>query len=126
MSAAGQTAALREFFGRVYAKLWPTRVAIFGCTTGGDLESVDPAVTDSVVGVDINPTYLSIARDRFQPTFGARLTLIVGDVLQVEVPPHGFDLVHAALLLEYVEPEPLFARMARWLAPGGTCSVVTQ
>jgi hypothetical protein len=35
-------------------------------------------------------------------------------------------MLHAALLLEYVEPLSLLRRIDRWLCPEGHCSVVTQ
>ena len=126
MRAAGQSAALCEFFAHVYSELSPARVAVLGCTTGSDLESIDPTVTETVIGVDINPAYLAVARERLEGRLGSRLRLVEGDVLQVELLPMRFDLIHAALLLEYVEPAPLFARLVRWLADGGPCSVVTQ
>ena len=59
-------------------------------------------------------------------TTGSDLQLVTGDVLRVDLPRAGFDLVHAALVLEYVDPLLLFRRIHRWLAPGGACSVVTQ
>ena len=35
-------------------------------------------------------------------------------------------LIHAALLLEYIEPSAVLQRVAGWLAPGGVFSVVLQ
>lgn len=125
MCSIGQSTVLREFFCRVYKESSPTRLAILGCTTGGDLQHVDPTVTGMVVGVDINPAYIEIARARFT-TLGSRLHLVNGDVMEVDLPAVQFDLVHAALLLEYVEPLSLLRRIHRWLSPEGTCSVVTQ
>jgi len=125
MTAIGQSAALRDLFSRLYCERSPTRLAILGCTTGSDLQRIDPAVTEMVVGVDISPDYLEIARERLS-ALGPRLHLVQGDVLQVELPPVQFDLVHAALLLEYVDPVSLFRRMYRWLSASGTCSVITQ
>jgi SAM-dependent methyltransferase len=125
MSAVGQSAALRDLFGRVYAEVRPARLAILGCTTGSDLELVDPAMTEVVAGVDLNPDYLDIARARWG-ALGPRLHLVRGDVLQAELPPGPYDLVHAALLLEYVEPNALLRRIHQWLSPDGTCSLVTQ
>jgi SAM-dependent methyltransferase len=125
MSAIGQSGALRALFLRVYAERAPKRLAILGCGTGGDLQLVDPAATELAVGVDVNPEYLSLARARLG-ALGARLQLVEGDVLDVELEPRAFDLVHAALLLEYVDPLSLFRRIHGWLAPRGACSVVTQ
>jgi SAM-dependent methyltransferase len=123
MAEVGQSAPLRSWFGRLYRALRPRRLAIVGCTTGGDLEEVDPAVTETIVGIDINPAFLEIARRRWA---SLQPRLIQADALQVELPEAGFDLVHAALVLEYVEPAALFPRLFQWLDERGTCSVVTQ
>lgn len=125
MSAIGQSAVLREVFARVYTEIRPSRLAILGCATGDDLCLVDPAVTELVVGVDINANYLEIARRR-SAALGTRVHLVHGDVLQAELPRVPFDLVHAALLLEYVDPESLFRRTYQWLSPDGACSLITQ
>jgi SAM-dependent methyltransferase len=125
MSAIGQSGALRALFMRAYAERAPRRLAVLGCGTGGDLQLVDPAATELAVGVDINPAYLELARARLGALV-PRLRLVEGDVLRVELEPGGFDLVHAALLLEYVDPLSLFRRVHGWLAPRGACSIVTQ
>ena len=125
MAAIGQSAVLRDLFSLVYAERRPLRLAILGCGTGSDLQQVDPAVTEVVVGVDINPDYLEIAKGR-SSALGPRLHLVCGDVLTAELPPVQLDLVHAALLLEYVDQVSLFQRMYQWLSPDGACSVITQ
>ena len=124
MRTVGQSAVLRAAFARVYSVLRPKRLAVLGCTTCDDLRLVDPAVTELAVGVDLNPAYLAIARERAAP-LGPRLRLIEGDVLRVELPGE-LELVHAALLLEYVDPLSLFRRALGWLGPRGVLSVVTQ
>ena len=125
MGAAGQAAVLGDAFSRVYADVRPSHLAVLGCTTGSDLARIDPTVTELAVGVDINPDYLEIARRRLN-ALGPRLHLILGDVLKVELPPVSFELVHAALLLEYVEPRSFFRRVFQWMSPEGTCSMITQ
>ena len=125
MEAVGQAAPLRAIFADVYAARRPRRLAILGCTTGRDLLAIDPAVTEHVVGVDVNPAYAEAAR-RNGAALGARLRVVVGNVSRVELAPASFDLVCAALLLEYVEPLAFFKRARGWLAPGGALSVVTQ
>jgi len=125
MSAIGQSAALRDLFSRIYDERRPRRLAVLGCTTGSDLLRVDPAVTELAVGVDLNPGYLEIAKGRLT-ALAPRLHLVHGDVLHAELPPVLFDLVHAALLLEYVDPLSLFRRVYEWLSPEGACSVISQ
>ena len=125
MAEIGQASALRDIFMRAYADTRPRRLLVVGCTTGRDFEVVDPDVTEKSVGVDVNREYLEIARrrlDRLLP----HVELVHGDVLCAALPSAEFDLVHAALLFEYVDPTTLFRRIVEWLAPDGVCSTVTQ
>ena len=125
MAAVGQTAALRELFSSVYWSVKPRRLAVLGCTTGADFDATDPAVTDVATGVDINERYLEVAADRLTAT-GRHVHLVCGDVLKVELSEAPFDLVHAALLLEYLDPVALFRRVHQWLAPSGRFSIIIQ
>jgi predicted TPR repeat methyltransferase len=120
-----QLAPLSEAFGQVYRSVRPARLALLGCATGNGLEHVDPAVTVRAVGLDLNIQYVAVARQRFRH-LGARLELYCGDVLSASLDPAAFDLVHAALLFEYVHPELLARSIGGWMAPGGACSVVLQ
>jgi len=120
-----QLGALSAIFAKVYGAVRPARLAVLGCATGNGLEHVDRAVTRSVLGVDVNIQYLAVARQRFL-ALGPALELYCEDVLRVRLRPASTDLVHAALLFEWVDPLPLAERIAAWLAPGGACSVVVQ
>src|SRR4051794_31835401 len=84
MAEIGQSAALRSIFQRVYAESRPARVLILGCTTGKDFALLDPEVTTSAIGVDVNAAYLATARSALGH-LGAAVTLIEGDVLTVEL-----------------------------------------
>ena len=120
-----QLAPLSSAFQEAYLAAQPDRVLVLGCSTGNGLEHVNPAVTQRIVGVDVNLQYLGIARQRYFH-LGPRLELFCSDAEKFRSPPATFDLVHAALLFEYLMPEPLVRRISEWLAPGGTCSVVLQ
>jgi len=121
----GQLGALSDAFGQIYRSVRPARLALLGCATGNGLERVDPAITVRAVGVDLNIQYVAVARQRFR-ALGARLELYCGDVLSARLDAGSFDLVHAALLFEYVHPELLARAIGGWVAPGGSCSVVLQ
>ena len=95
-------APLSTIFARVYAARRPRRLAVLGVATGNGLDHVSPIITGRVVGVDLNLSYLAVARQRFM-RLGATLELLHGDLEKVDLPPRGFDLVHAALVLEYVD-----------------------
>ena len=120
-----QLAPLATLFQEAWLGAQPDRLLVPGCGTGNGLEHVDPAVTRRVVGLDVNLQYLGIARQRFFH-LGTRLELYCSTVAAWRHPPQAFDHVHAALLLEYLHPEPLVAQLCGWLAPGGTLSVVLQ
>jgi SAM-dependent methyltransferase len=119
-----QLAPLSAIFQEAYLAAQPDRVLLLGCATGNGLEHVDPSVTQRVVGVDVNLQYLGIARQRFF-SLGPRLELYCADATTwKEGPAGGFDLVHAALLFEYLFPEVLVRRIAEWLSDAGTCTAV--
>jgi SAM-dependent methyltransferase len=120
-----QLEPLSAIFQEAYAAAQPDRLLLLGCATGNGLEHVTPAVTKRIVGVDVNLQYLGVARQRFIG-LGARLELYCAEAEKFRASPGSFDLVHAALLFEYLYPEPLVRRIAEWLAPEGVCSVVLQ
>ncbi len=120
-----QLGVLDRITGTIYKEISPRRVAILGCGTGNGFGHVDPAVTERLVGVDINPAYLEIARSRYQNLEGIiELCCFYAEKCAFE--KESFDMVHAALLLEYLDTEPMIARIASWLAPGGVASIVLQ
>jgi len=125
MAAVGQSDALRKIFAGIYAEITPRRVLVLGCTTGQDLALVDPQVTQRAVGVDLNCQYLDAARIQLA-SLGETLDLIHDDVLTVDLAAASFDLIHAALIFEYVDRNALLRRIRGWLAPDGVCSIVTQ
>lgn len=103
----------------------PRAVLVLGCSTGNGFEHVDAAVTRRVTGVDVNPAYLQRLRERFpNPAFA--LDVQCADLGDYAFEPAAFDLVHAGLVLEYLEWPRLLPRLAETLRPGGTFSVVLQ
>ena len=120
-----QLAPLSAIFQEVYLATQPDRVLLLGCATGNGLEHVNPAVTQKATGVDVNLQYLGIARQRFMH-LGTKLELFCSEAEKFRAAPGSFDLIHAALIFEYLHPEPLVRRIAEWLAPGGTCCAVVQ
>lgn len=103
----------------------PRSLLVLGCSTGNGFEHVDSRVTSRVVGVDINPVYLQRLVERFQhPSFD--LDVQCADLVSYGFEPGAFDLVHAALVFEYVEWSLLLPRMVGTLRPRGALSVVLQ
>jgi SAM-dependent methyltransferase len=117
----GQTQFLSAVFGEILEEVRPAALAVLGCATGNGFERVDRTRTRRAVGVDINPEYLEIARRRFPGLELARADLTVDDL-----PPGPFDLIHAALILEYAAPRIIVPKAVARLGPGGVFSAVIQ
>lgn len=122
-AGADLLAPLSALFAKVYAARRPGRLAVLGVATGNGLEHVDPALTRRTVAVDVNLSYLAVTRQRFM-RLGPSLQLLCADAEKVELEPGGFDLVHAALVLEWLDLRVILPRVASWLAPGGAFSAV--
>lgn len=120
-----ELSALSTIFAKVYAARQPRRLAVLGVGTGNGLEHVDLQLTGRVVGMDVNLSYLAVARQR-QRRLGAALDLRCVDVERAQLEAGRFDLAHAALVLEYVDVRVVVPRVASWLAPGGAFTAVLQ
>jgi len=120
-----QLAPLSALFQEAYLGAQPDRLLVVGSATGNGLEHVDPAVTRRIVGLDVNLQYLGVCRQRFFH-LGPRLELYCTAASAWRCPPQSFDLIHAALIFEYLHPEPLVAQLASLLSDQGTVSVVLQ
>ena len=123
--AVGQQSVLSRLFGEVLDVVSPGVVLVLGCSTGNGLEHVNPTVTSRVVAVDINREYLARLSQRLpNPSF--QLDVRCGDAMEIDLECEAFDLVHAALIFEYVEWRVLLPRLANALKPGGVLSVILQ
>jgi SAM-dependent methyltransferase len=121
----GQHHVLNRLFGEVLRNARPRNVLVLGCSTGNGFEHIDPAVTSRVVGLDINPQFLRRLVERFpNPAFS--LDVRCADLSRCALEAAAFDLVHAALVFEYIESSPLLPRIAETLRVDGVLSVVLQ
>jgi trans-aconitate methyltransferase len=120
-----QRPVLSRLMGDAIESVRPRTMLVLGCSTGNGLEHVNPEVTSRVTVVDLNPAYLLRLGERF-PNPGFELDVQCADLADVVLEPEAFELVHAALVLEYVEWPLLVPRVASTLKPGGVLSVVLQ
>jgi ubiquinone/menaquinone biosynthesis C-methylase UbiE len=121
----GQSPVLNQIFAETVAEFCPLSMAVLGCSTGNGFEHIDPDVTQRVVGIDINPDYLNILEQRHRRRL-TQLELVCADIASCRLETRSFDLVHGALIFEYVEPERVLPGLATWLRAGGVLSVVLQ
>ena len=123
--AVNQYPVLSELLREALDAALPHDVLILGCSTGNGLEHVDPAITRRVSGVDVNPLFLQRVVEQF-PNPGFELDVRCADLADYTFEPEVFDLVHAGLVLEYLEWPPLLPSLVKTLRPRGTFSVVLQ
>jgi SAM-dependent methyltransferase len=123
--AVNQGPILNELLREALQDLRPRTVLVVGCSDGNGLEHVDPAITRSVTALDINPVFLARLGDRLSD-HGFQLDVRCADVASATFEPAAFDLIHAALLFEYVEWMGVLPRLVSALSIRGTFSVVLQ
>jgi SAM-dependent methyltransferase len=121
----GQYGVLNRLLRDALTTATPGTLLVLGCSAGNGLEHVDSAITSRVVAVDINPEYLKRLAERF-PQPGFELQLQCADLDDCQWAPATFDLVHAALVFEYVDWAALLQQVAVALRPAGMLSVVLQ
>jgi len=123
--SVNQRSVLNRLMREALEDVRPRAFLVLGCSTGNGLEHVDRSVTTRVTVVDINAAYLSRLADRF-PNPGFELEIRCADLNEAMLESNAFDLVHAALVCEYVSWQPLIPRVAQALTRGGALSVVLQ
>jgi ubiquinone/menaquinone biosynthesis C-methylase UbiE len=121
----GQLPVLNRIFGNVLKDVPSKSLAVLGCSTGNGFEHIDPQIVQRLVGVDINPEYLSILRYRYGDKF-PMLELICSDLDSFSCPDNSFDLIYAALIFEYVDFAKILKRVSKWLMTQGTLVAVLQ
>lgn len=121
----GQAQVLNRLFALTLAEYAPRSLVVLGCATGNGFEHIDPARTERVAAVDINPEYLAILRTRF----GARipcLNVIQADFTDPKLQIAPVSMVFAGLVFEYVTVIDALRNITRFMAPEATLVAVLQ
>lgn len=84
-------------------------IAVIGVAGGNGLEHCGERFK-LVYGIDVNPEYLKVCAQRFQPDMGEQLRLIVSDISEPESTLPEVELIVANLLIEYVRIELFCAK----------------
>ena len=121
----GQLQVLNQLFKVVLEEHRPESLAVLGCSTGNGFEHIDPSTTRRVVGIDINPSYLGVARKRFLGSL-PMLELLEEDFTSATFAIHPVSLVFAALVFEYVGIGEAVRSISRSLTPGGVLVAALQ
>ena len=121
----GQLSILKQIFADTVITFSPQCLAVVGCATGNGFDHIDPKVTQRVIGIDINKAYLDILRNRYIHHL-SELELICSDITSCTLQSESIDLIHAALIFEFVDPRQVLPKLVSWLKPDGILSVVLQ
>jgi 2-polyprenyl-3-methyl-5-hydroxy-6-metoxy-1,4-benzoquinol methylase len=78
------------------------------------------SVSERVVGIDLDPPSIELARAQG----GEGIEYVLGDFLEHSFEPASFDLVASVALLHHVDAEAGLARMAELVRPGGALVVI--
>jgi phospholipid N-methyltransferase len=124
MPGIEQAQMLADIFSGALDELSPHSVAVLGCAGGNGFERI-PADIQRVVGIDINPHFITAAEARFANSF-KQLELIAGDIQNPEVSFAPVDLIFAGLVLEYVNVDVVIARTPAMLTAAGKLVTVLQ
>ena len=85
-----------------------------GCGRRWKLDLGD--VSRRIVGVDLNEAALNLRLSREQDLDEA----VVGDIAQVDLPDHAYDVIYCSFLLEHVpDAGRVLEQFSRWIRPGG-------
>lgn len=111
------TVAMDElYFSRFWSHHSGQVVLEIGCGTGRNTEKL-LGFGNEVLGVDLSPGMLKVAREKL-PT--ERLTLLEGNILELDLPFEHFDLAVSSLVVEHIQDlNLLFQRVGLVLKPGG-------
>ncbi len=119
-----QLGALSDLFAEALASRCPESVAVLGIAGGNGLARIDAGVTKRVVGLDVNPLYLNIVRERYSRLLG--LELYCADLAEIVVHLPPVQLVHAALVFEHAGVGRCLENALSLVAPGGALSAIVQ
>lgn len=119
-----QLDALSELFAKALSYCSPSSVAILGIAGGNGLEQIDNSVTNRVIGLDINASYLDAVRHRYAQMSG--LELICVDLAKQRVDVEPVHLVHAALVFEHAGVGQCLDNALSLVARDGFLSAVLQ
>ena len=124
MQALDQLRVLSDLFAEALMVRRPASVAVLGVAGGNGLERIDSGLTRRVVGIDLQPEYLSAVRERFGAEYAPELRCI--DLAKEMAVVSAVDLVHAGLFFEHAGTGLALENALAMVAENGALSVVLQ
>ena len=125
MASVAQAQYISQVLGKIVKDVNPTSVAIIGCSGGNGFDQLPTDLVQRVVGIEINPQYIEVARARYKNYFN-QLKLICQDFQTSACSFEQVDLVFTALIFEYLDYISGLSSIKRFIKPGGYLSVILQ
>ena len=120
-----QAQALAGLMADALEEHTPASLAVVGCATGNGFEHINATSTRRVVGVDLNPAYLSVLEERFGGKLPG-LELIEADIAAPEFRLDPVSMVVAGLLFEYVDVSAALCNISKSMTAGAILLAVLQ
>jgi len=120
-----QLQALNKIFKDTINEYNPKSICVLGSATGNGFEHLAGKKIQKLIGIDLNPEYISVCNERYENTL-PKMELICADVLKLDLSSSSFDLIYGALIFEYVSLEKLIRIISEWLKPNGVLVCVIQ
>jgi SAM-dependent methyltransferase len=121
----GQAEMLATEFAALLDRWAPAAAAVIGCAGGNGFDRLRVDITRRVVGIDINPLYIRELAYRYGAAIPG-LELYVRDIQEPLERIAPVDFIYAALVFEYVAPQPVLRNLRTLCRPGGILAVVLQ
>jgi hypothetical protein len=119
-----QLTALSDLFVEAVAFCRPISLAILGIAGGNGLDRIDSNITHRIIGLDLNPLYLEVVRQRYPHLRGLETHCI--DLAEEDLDLEPVELVHAGLVFEHAGVDRCLENAVSLVAKGGALSVVLQ
>lgn len=123
MFDAGQLQLLNSTLKHYLNLYRPKNIIVVGATTGNGFENIKHK-TDSITAIDINNDYLTELKNRFANL--TQLSIICGDIQDLQLNNLSSDFIYAALIFEYVDLNKTIINIKNWLKNEGRLVTVLQ
>jgi len=101
----------------------PWKLVDLGCGTGRNTAALLEVRDSEVIGLDVSPGMLEVAKQRFKDGVGSgRLQLQVLDMIEQSVPSSlttWADAIVSTLVIEHIPADIFFRQVSQMLKPGG-------
>ena len=121
----GQAKLIADQLGALLVAHRPSSVAIVGCAGGNGFDRFAGTAVERVVGVDVNPRYIAVARERYASCV-PKLELVAADIQSEATLFAPVDLIYAALLFEYLQPAHAMRALRRHCRSNGVLATLVQ